>query len=140
MPGCKKVCPAGRPSTFLFLGGKNRKRGCDLLTRLLKPEVFSRATAASRSAEKGIGHPLICCEGPKPAPAAPGLCLSEFIDDGVCPNIRKIITKCRLRGGICNFGKCVNMTVGWCSRNFGFRVSAGAKLLNTAFGWLSPMR
>ena len=93
--------------------------------------MFSRATAASRSAEKGIGHPLISCEGPKPAPAAPGVCLSEFIDDGVCPNIRKIITKCRLRGGVCNYGKYLNITVGWSSRNFGFRVSAGAKLLNT---------
>ena len=102
--------------------------------------MFSRATAASRSAEKDTGHPLVSCEGPEPALAAPGLCLSEFIDDGVCPNIRKIVNKCRRCGGVCNYGKYLNMTVGWCSRNFGFRVSAGAKLLNTGFGKLSPMR
>ena len=68
MSGCKNVCLAGGPSTFLFLGGKKRKNRCHILNpHSYNRRIFSLQRSLQKR-EKGIGLPPVFRGRPRARP------------------------------------------------------------------------
>ena len=70
MSGCKNVCLAGGPSTFLFLGGKKRKNRCHILNpHSYNRRVFSLQRSLQKREKRHWAAP--CIQGKAQSPPRP---------------------------------------------------------------------